>query len=43
MPAMQGLKQPYIAPSTRTVPLRLELGFLVSNGGNEGFENPDED
>ncbi len=28
---------------SRVVPLRTEFSFLVSEGGNEGFQDPDGD
>ena len=37
------MKKQYYAPAFRIIPLWMDLSFLTSTGGNEGFEDPDGD
>ena len=37
------MKKFYIAPVFRIIPLWMDLAFLTSTGGNEGFDEPGDD
>ena len=37
------MKKQYYAPAFRIIPLWMDLSFLTSTGGNEGFEDPEGD